>query len=79
MVESREPSICEQVEALLNAPWEPKKSPHQTKKIDSPSIVPEIPQAQLMVERESTNLRKSELYMVSEAEFIRTFGWWGLD
>jgi hypothetical protein len=55
-----------------------KKISHQIKKIDSPSIVPEIPQAELMVERESTNLRKSELYMVSEVEFIRTFGWWGL-
>jgi hypothetical protein len=56
-----------------------KKISHQTKTIDSPSIVPEIPQAELMVERESTNLRKSELYLVSEAEFIRNFGWWGLD
>ena len=37
----------------------------ETKKISkSPSIIPEIP--------------KPELYMLNEAEFIRTFGWWGL-
>jgi hypothetical protein len=34
--------------------------------------VPEIPQPVLMVE--SSNLKKPELYMLNEAEFIRTFG-----
>jgi hypothetical protein len=49
----------------------------KTKKISqSPSIIPEIPQPELMVE--SSNLKKPELYMLNEAEFVRTFGWWGL-
>ena len=46
-----------------------KKIPQETKNIKSPSIIPEIQQ---------TELRELELYMLNEAEFIRTFGWWGL-
>jgi hypothetical protein len=55
-----------------------KKIPQETKNIKSPSIKPEIQQTELMVERESSNSKKPELYMLNEAEFIRTFGWWGL-
>jgi hypothetical protein len=51
------------------------KIPQETRKIQSPSIMPEIQQTEPMG---STNSRKSELYMVNEAEYIRTFGWWGL-
>jgi hypothetical protein len=48
----------------------------KTKKISqSPSITPGIPEAELTVE--SSNLKKCELYMLNEAEFVRTFGWWG--
>jgi triacylglycerol esterase/lipase EstA (alpha/beta hydrolase family) len=39
----------------------------EIRKIQSPSIVPEIQQTEAI-----------ERYMVNEAEFIRTFGWWGL-
>jgi hypothetical protein len=37
------------------------------RKIQSPSIIPEIQQTEVV-----------ERYMVNEVEFIRTFGWWGL-
>lgn len=55
-----------------------KKIPQQTKNIQSPSIVPETQQNELMVEREASNTKKLERYMLNEIEFIRTFGWWGL-
>jgi hypothetical protein len=43
-----------------------------TRKIQSPSIMPERQQTEPMG---STNSRKPELYMVNEAEYIRSFGW----
>jgi hypothetical protein len=49
--------------------------PQETRKIGSPSIVPEIQQTEPM---ETTKSMKSERYMVNEAEYIRLFGWWGL-
>ena len=55
-----------------------KTIPQETKKVRSPSIIPEIPQLELTVEMASANVRETELYMLNEAEFIRAFGWWGL-
>jgi hypothetical protein len=49
--------------------------PQETRKIQSPSIISEIQQPELMVE--SSSLKKPERYMVNEAEYIRTHGWWG--
>jgi hypothetical protein len=55
-----------------------KKTFLSGREMQSPSIIPEMQQPELMVEQESTNSKKSELYMLNEAEFIRAFGWWGL-
>jgi hypothetical protein len=52
-----------------------KKIPRETRKIQSPSIIPEIQQTEPMG---ITNSREIECYMLNEAEHIRTFGWWGL-